>query len=302
VTAAPPLAVIHDCDNALGVPGRDVDDGLALVYLLAQADIKLRAVTACFGNAGLPAVLRATRRLLAQMGMSDLPLLEGAAGPGFSATAAARFLVQATAAEPGRLTILATGPLTNLAAAAELDPGFPDRCAGIVCLGGDLVPDGLAPSRLGWRRLRELNFEADAEAARRVLAFRGCTVTVVPASACVGLRLRWGDLPLLPPALRGAVRNWLLCCGLGRGLRDMVAWDLLPALLLTNADLGTFEPARVALGEGGIISAGPPGLHDAPHRLLRRLCDPNQARALMLAGLNFGRSPGRAPATAAPAA
>jgi hypothetical protein len=232
----------------------------------------------------------------------DLPLLEGAARPGSAPTAAARFLVQATAAEPGRLTILATGPLTNLAAAAELDPGFPSRCAGISCLGGDLVPDGLAPTRLGWRRLRELNFEADAEAVRHVLAFRGCPITVVPASACPGLRLRWDDLPLLPPALRGTVRNWLLCCGIGRGLRDMVAWDLLPALLLSHAGLGAFEPARVVLGEGGIIAAGRPGPHDASHRLLRRLGDPNQARVLMLAGLNAGISPGRASATAAPAA
>ncbi|MGG5891147.1 nucleoside hydrolase, partial [Falsiroseomonas sp. HC035] len=279
-----------------------MDDGLALVYLLAQPDIELRAVTTCFGNAGLPAVLRATRRPLALAGVPDLPLLQGAARQGLAPTAAARFLVQATASEPGRLTILATGPLSNLAAAAELDPAFPDRCAGIICLGGDLVPHGLAPSRLGWRRLRELNFAADAKAARRVLAFRGCPVTVVPASACTALRLRWDDLPLLPPAVRGAVRNWLLFCGLGRGLCDMVAWDLLPALLLTYANLGTFEPAQVLLGEGGLIAADWLEPHEAPHRLLRRLRNPDEARALMLKGLSAGMSPGRAPATPRPPA
>jgi inosine-uridine nucleoside N-ribohydrolase len=295
------LAVIHDCDNALGAPGQDVDDGLALVYLLAQQGITLRGVTTCFGNAGLPTVLRETRRLLGVAGASHLPLLAGASGPGLAPTAAARFLAEATEAEPGRLTILATGPLTNLAAAAALDPGFPGRCAGIVCLGGDLVTEGQPATRLGWRRLREVNFEADAEAARCVLAFRACPVTVVPASACLDLRLRWAHMPLLPPALRPAVRNWMACCRLGRGLRDMVAWDLLPALLLTHPDLADFELARVILGEAGLISSSPPRASHRPHRLLRRLRDPGLAQAIMLTGLSAWMQPRWAPATAVPA-
>jgi inosine-uridine nucleoside N-ribohydrolase len=82
--------VILDCDNALGVPAADVDDGLALLFLLKQEDIALRGVTTCFGNAGLPAVMRATRRLFARFGLHALPLHAGASRAGEGGTEAAR--------------------------------------------------------------------------------------------------------------------------------------------------------------------------------------------------------------------
>ena len=66
--------VILDCDNALGLPGRDVDDALALLFLLRQPDVQLRAVTTCFGNAPLDGVLRVTRRLLPLLERPLLPL------------------------------------------------------------------------------------------------------------------------------------------------------------------------------------------------------------------------------------
>jgi purine nucleosidase len=268
--------VIVDCDNALGVPGRDVDDGLALLFLLSQPGLALRGVTTVFGNAGIGAVTRATRRLLALAGAADLPLAVGAGRPGTGETAAARFLLRATAAEPGALTILALGPPTNLAAAAALDPGFFGRCAGILCLGGSL-----GPARHGWRRLRELNFEADPAAARAVLATRDCPVTVVPATSCVELTLRAADLPALPPPLRRPVRNWLMCCRIGRGLDHMVAWDLVPALALTYPALLRIGPGEVTLGDRGVIAAQPAG----PHRLVHGLADPLAARAAVLAAL-----------------
>ena len=74
-----PRPVIVDCDNALGVPASDVDDGLALLFLLTRPEIALRGVSTCFGNASLPLVLRATRRLLRG---HDVEVLAGASGPG----------------------------------------------------------------------------------------------------------------------------------------------------------------------------------------------------------------------------
>lgn len=269
--------VILDCDNALGVPAADVDDGLALLFLSKQEGIALRGVTTCFGNAGLPAVMRATGWLFRSFGLDALPLHAGASRAGEGATEAARFLVQATAAEPGRVTILATGPLTNLAAAARLDPGFFGRCAGIVCLGGSL-----GPARLGWRPLRELNFEADEAAARAVLATGDCPVTIVPATSCTGLTLRREDLALLPAPLRPALRNWLACCRIGRGLDHMVAWDLVPALALVEPSLMEAGPATVTLGARGLVSAAPGGRH----RLVRGLADPAAAKALVLDALS----------------
>jgi inosine-uridine nucleoside N-ribohydrolase len=271
--------VILDCDNALGLAGRDVDDALALLFLLRQPSVALRGVTTCFGNAPLDGVLRATRHLLMLLGRPDLPVLPGAARPGQEATAAARYLVEATAAEPGRVTILAIGPASNLAAAAALDPGFFARCASIICLGGSL-----GPARLGWRRLRELNFEADPDSARALLAQRHCPLTVVPATSCVELRLSAADLPALHPALRGGIRRWLLLCRLGRGIRTMVAWDMVGALALTHPGLLCSTAATVTLRGRGLVEAA---AGDA-HRIVQGVAEVEAARRIMLSGLAPG--------------
>jgi inosine-uridine nucleoside N-ribohydrolase len=276
--------LIHDCSNTFGEPGRPVDDGLALLYLLRQPDIALVGVTTCFGGSGLPALLRATRRVLDLAG-NPLPISAGATGPGLRPTAAAHFLVEATAAEPGRLTILATGPLSNLATAAAIDPGFLARCAGIICLGGSLTEPAAAAPWLGWRRISERNFDADPDAARHILAQRHCPVTVVPATSCLDLRLGWEDLARLPAALRQAVRNALIGSALSRGMRDLVAWSVVPALLLTKPSLMECETVRVTLGGRGTITSGPPGQGFVPHRLLRRLRHTKLAKTTLLQAL-----------------
>lgn len=269
-----PRPVIVDCDNALGVPGCDVDDGLALLFLLAQPAFVLRGVSTCFGNAPLPLVLRATRRLLRGHGVA---VLAGAAKPGAAPGEAARFLVEATRREPGRITILALGPLTNLAAAARLDPGFPGRCAGIVALGGTVGP---AP-RLGWRRLRELNFAADPAAAAALLARDDVALTVVPTTSCLALGLHAADVAGLDEALHRPLRHWLACMRLGRGLRHFVGWDLVAALALTHPELLQSAPASVTSGADGVLAAVP----GRRHALVAGLHDAGAAKSVILRAL-----------------
>ena len=59
------VPLILDCDNTMGVPGRDVDDGLALLYLLGSPQVELLAVTCSFGNSTQEVVYRNTLDLLA---------------------------------------------------------------------------------------------------------------------------------------------------------------------------------------------------------------------------------------------
>ena len=54
------VPLILDCDNTMGVPGRDVDDGLALLYLLGSPQVELLAVTCSFGNSTQEVVYRNT--------------------------------------------------------------------------------------------------------------------------------------------------------------------------------------------------------------------------------------------------
>lgn len=74
--------IILDFDNTMGVRGCDVDDGLALLYLLGNPE-RCRVLAACttYGNAGIDVVDANTRALFEKLGL-NIPVYRGAAGPG----------------------------------------------------------------------------------------------------------------------------------------------------------------------------------------------------------------------------
>lgn len=171
--------VIIDFDNTLGVRGCDVDDGLALLYLLGNPErCSVEAACTSYGNADLATVDGNTRRLFAELGL-DIPVFRGAAEPGDTLTEAARFLAEAAAAAPGELSILVTGSTTNLLGAARADGNFFDNVAEIVLMGG--VTESLV---INGRIMDELNLSCDPEATLAILA-SGAPVAVATAQACL---------------------------------------------------------------------------------------------------------------------
>ena len=62
------LRLIMDCDCTMGVPGCDVDDSLALLYVLDCPEAELLGVTCSFGNNTQDTVYRNTKRLLKEWG------------------------------------------------------------------------------------------------------------------------------------------------------------------------------------------------------------------------------------------
>ena len=114
------MRVICDCDNTMGLPMKEVDDGLTLLYLLGRPDVELLGVTTTFGNGDIEEVYSQTERLLDDLEYGDIPLFKGEKERGQPPTEAARFLADTAAAHPGEIALLATGPLGNLRAAAEL--------------------------------------------------------------------------------------------------------------------------------------------------------------------------------------
>lgn len=158
------IPVILDTDLAMGAPGSDIDDGFALARCLADPELDLRLVTTVNGNTDVDTATVLTFELLHRLGRADVPVHRGAdrpllrptrqaglgagrrppprgeARPGGDGDGAAR------PGPPGELTLIAVGPLTNVALAMRLDSRFADALKELVIMVG--VFSG-APTRLG---------------------------------------------------------------------------------------------------------------------------------------------------------
>lgn len=143
-----------------------VDDALALLMAYACADVA--ALTIAAGNVGLchtvTNALRLTELVAADTPVHagcDQPLVRPAADAAFvhgddgfgdaglppprgaaAAEHAALALIRLTREAPGALTVVALGPLTNLALALKLDPTLPHRVARLVVMGGAVTGRG----------------------------------------------------------------------------------------------------------------------------------------------------------------
>jgi pyrimidine-specific ribonucleoside hydrolase len=169
-----PLPVLLDCD-----PGHD--DAIAILLATARPDaVDVRAVTTVGGNAELQKVTLNARRVLTLAGATGVPIAAGAAGPrrgdlmtaldvhGQSGLDGAELPEPAMELDPrgavelmvdhGPATVVATGPLTNV---AELLERSPDTVSEIVWVGG-------STGRGNTRPYAEFNALVDPEAAEIV--------------------------------------------------------------------------------------------------------------------------------------
>lgn len=166
--------IIFDCDSTVGLPGKPMDDALALLYLLGRPEeAEILGITCTFGNGTVPEVYGSTTRLLQEIGRTDIPLLEGADRGEDPRSAAARFLVDTVNARPGEISLVGLGSLTNFYGAYLLDDAFFDKVKEIVLMGGYTGPviyHGIS--------LDELNFSQNPAAAACVLS-RGKNISIL---------------------------------------------------------------------------------------------------------------------------
>jgi len=234
--------IIFDCDNTLGIPLKEVDDGLTLFYLLGIPEIELIGVTTTFGNGSIDQVFQQTQKLVGRLGL-EIPVLKGEGQPGQAPdNLAARFLVDAANRHSGEITLLATGPLGNLHAASQLDPDFFHKLNGVCVMGGYLEP-----VKLGYRNLQDLNLSANPIAAKTVLN-APCPVTVFSGQACLDATFGLKDILKIdywPEKLKWTLTQWLIAFGLYTGRFVFFLWDLLPAVFLTMPQLFNIKDFRI---------------------------------------------------------
>jgi inosine-uridine nucleoside N-ribohydrolase len=230
-TSAPAPRPIHrvwiDTDPACGTgAARDPDDCLALLLLLRTDEIEVVGISSVFGNADLAETDRTLRDLLARLqndGVRVPPAWRGCAvaledSPCPPDTPAVQALVRALQAEP--LTILALGPLTNLATALQHAPGLRQRIARLVAVMGRrpghrfhpstaraAAPSSAQPTLLGHGPMfRDLNVVLDRRAVRAVLATQ-VPLTLVPYDAARHVLFTPRDLQRL--VVSGGAARWV---------------------------------------------------------------------------------------------
>ena len=166
--------IIFDCDSTVGLPGKPMDDALALLYLLGRpGEAEVLGITCTFANGTAKEVFQSTEMLLREIGRTDIPLLPGADRSENPRSEAARFIVETVNVRPGEISLVAIGSMTNLYGAWLLDNTIFDKVKEIVLMGGYT-----APLLYHGKHLDELNFSVNPESAACVLN-RGRNISIL---------------------------------------------------------------------------------------------------------------------------
>jgi inosine-uridine nucleoside N-ribohydrolase len=187
MSAATP--VLLDCD-----PGHD--DAIALLLALASPELELLGLTTTYGNQTLEKTTANALRVLELAGRTDVPVAAGAERPlerqlvvaahvhgdsGLDGTVlpearsdavsddAATFMAERIRGASGPVTLVATGPWTNIA--RYLAAHGTDGIGRLVLMGGSIAEGNFTPAA-------EFNVWCDPEAAAAVLA-SGLDITLI---------------------------------------------------------------------------------------------------------------------------
>jgi len=263
--------IILDCD-----PG--IDDALAIAFAHGHPGIELVGITTVAGNVGLAKTTANALAVCEFTGAAATPVTAGCAGPLLRPALDARqvhgdsglggavlppaaaspapghaidYIVDTVRAAPGEITLVATGPLTNIALAVKREPRLADWVRGFVIMGGSAGRGNVTPAA-------EYNIWADPEAAAAV--FRaGWIVTMLG----LDVTMRTGATEAVLRRMRGLglLGTGLLLPALeqyrsvsepgGPSVHDVcaVAW-------VAEPDLFGLVPARVQVEVAGQFTAG----------------------------------------------
>ncbi|WP_248959309.1 nucleoside hydrolase [Sphaerisporangium perillae] len=186
-----PKKIIIDCD-----PG--IDDALAITLAHGSPALSILGVTTVGGNVDLAYTTGNALRLREFLGFPGVPVIPGSAGALLRSRVnaasvhgehglggarlpeatlpvgeghAADFIIETLKAAPGEVTLVAIGPLTNIALALLKEPRIVDWAREFAILGGSYTRGNFSPAA-------EFNIAADPEAAAIVFD-AGWTVTMI---------------------------------------------------------------------------------------------------------------------------
>lgn len=205
-----PMRTILDSD-----PG--IDDALAILLALASPEIELEAVTVVHGNCSVEQGTLNALSVLELAGAVTVPVYQGFPRPlvqprllapethgtmglGYAELGppqtracsehAMDFLIETIMTSPGEITLVAIGPLTNVAMAVRREPRLVDAVEEVIVMGGAIRHGGNATP------LAEFNTYVDPHAAH-IVYHSGLPITLVPLDVTYQCVLTAGDVERL---------------------------------------------------------------------------------------------------------
>lgn len=196
--------LILDCDTG-------TDDAVAILVAALHPDLDLLGVTTVWGNHDVAATTDNSLRVLGRVGRDDIGVHPGMNGPvrprlerlpsgradlpptlplpaptSVAGSAAVEWLVETLRAATDPVSLVPTGPLSNVAAAVAADPAIVDAVGRLVVLGGSHREPGVTP-------YAERNVWCDPEAAHDVLTAGFRDLLLVTMDATFSAPLTAGD-------------------------------------------------------------------------------------------------------------
>ncbi len=241
--------------------GSDIDDAVALAYLLHQPRCELLGITTVTGEPDKRAALADI--VVQASGRGDVPVHVGLAAPLLVAPlqpqaaqaevlagrahrafgprpTAIDFLRETIRARPGEITLLATGPFTNLAVLFALDPEIPTLLKQLVVMGGVYYTRGYDRTNAEW------NIRNDPHAAALVfnapvprLVAVGLDVTMQCRMPSEEVRERFAQAGPPLDLVLDMAEVWF------RHTSQITFHDPLAAALIFEPHLCTLEPQRI---------------------------------------------------------
>ncbi|HEY6292080.1 MAG TPA: nucleoside hydrolase [Terriglobia bacterium] len=194
-TQKPRIPVILDTDI-----GTDIDDAFALALIVSSPELELLGVTTVSGDTQARARLAAKllweaggnwRKVAVYAGEPGSPQpidqtrwAKGFTSPVLHSTGAVDFLRTEIDRRPGKVTIIAIGELTNIAALLKSDPSIARRIRRIALMGGSITR-GYAP---GSKPDAEWNIKSNPAAAQAVFSSKA-PILMAPLDVTAMLQL-----------------------------------------------------------------------------------------------------------------
>lgn len=232
-------SLYFDCDNTMGLPKCDMDDGMALLYLLGQEDIQLETLTTSFGNSTIEKVHANTERMFQELHLDHIPLKKGAPSAEQRKSEASQYLASEIPRRGKRVKLLITGSPTNIYAACLEKKAILNSIDEMIFMGGITEP-----LIIGAKVMNELNFASDPEATHYLL---NCPVkkTIMSAQICLDAFFDQEKMEYLLnnqhyPAfayMKAPLKLWYDFISQQYGVPGFHVWDIVAAIYITTPSL-----------------------------------------------------------------